>query len=386
MRSKDLQQEILRAFLTGKPTFTRPELAELFHERQPGIVNAVDALKKANFLTEPGRTGKRTGRRAPQLALAPDAWWTAGIDFQFNGSIGVIVDFAGNLRYRAKLPAKKRGTLANCRAELRGLLYLLRDAAGKEWEKVRGVGFADPGIVDVRRGVSLQALHVPGWESARTAEWLRRETQCDAAILPECLVKLSSATRYHATGSGIFYLETGAGIGGAFYQDGRFFTGDTGSAMEIGHLIVEPGGTLCHCGNRGCLETVAGTAGLRQRLADAIAHGVDTKLSVENFSIAELAKCLECDKTARVIATECVEKIACALGTVVTLLNPAEIIIGGELTALGDFLIHALKRNLKLNTLAGATEKLKLSFLRGDDHNTACEVARLMRDRLVNRE
>src|ERR1700750_1813415 len=71
----------------------------------------------------------------------------------------------------------------------------------------------------------------------------------------------------------LIYLKVSSGIGAGLILNGRLYRGSGGLAGELGHVLVDPHGVVCRCGNRGCLETVAGTGALIDRLRPT--HGDD---------------------------------------------------------------------------------------------------------------
>ena len=364
---------------------TRPELVNITGVRAASVFEAVDALKREGILYEPERTGRRTGRKAPILRLNPDHFWCAGIDFQVRRTVGTVVDLAGDIRCRAELPALERGSLTACRNEIRAVLRQLREEAGGNWDRVRGIGFADPGLVDVKKGLSIRAVNVPGWENARTGDWLSRENEVPAGIWPEGLVK--TFMEYQVRGSdmhgSLFHLGMDDGIGGGFIKDGECFIGDTNQAMEIGHIVIDPDGPLCQCGNRGCLEALAGETGIRRRIHEVISSGVDTVLNLEQFSLQYFTECAKHDKAAHIIASEVSDSIGRALAVAVALLNPSVIVLSGELTRLGDLLLESIHRVLNLSCFSGTVRDLKLEFSRLEKYDTARGAAILMRNQLL---
>ena len=384
MKIENLRSVILNSALRyGK--ITRPELVELTGSRAASVFEAVDQLKREGILCEPERTGKRTGRKAPQLKLDPEYGWTAGIDFQVRQTIGTVVDLSGEIRFAEEFPALERGSLSACRNEVRAVLRKLRERAGADWGKVKGIGFADPGLVDVRKGLSIRAVNVPGWEDARTGEWLTREYQVPAGVWPEGMVKtfMEYLVRGREMHGSLFHLGMDDGIGGGFIKDDECFIGDTNQAMEIGHIVIDPSGPLCQCGNRGCLEAMAGETGIRRRIHEVISGGVDTVLNLEKFSLRSFTECAKHDKAARIIASEVSESIGRALAVAVTLLNPSVIVLSGELTGLGELLREPVLRILNLNCFPGTVKDLKLEFSRLDKYDTSRGAALLMRNRLL---
>ena len=386
MKKVNLRSVILDLVLQ-RGAITRPELAEETGVRAASIIETVDGLKQEGILCEPARMGKRTGRKAPQLRLNPDHFYTVGIDFQVRKTLAALVDLAGNALYAAELPALERGTLSACRNEVRAVLRQLRDQAGAEWDRVKGIGFSDPGLVDVQKGMSIRAVNVPGWENARTGEWLTGENGIPASVWPECTVKtfMEYLVRSPGMHGSLFHLGMDDGIGGGFIKDGECFIGDTNQAMEIGHIVIDPAGPLCQCGNRGCLEALAGETGIRRRIYEAINSGVDTVLNLESFSLHDFTECAKHDKAAHIIASEVSESIGRALAVAVTLLNPSVIVLSGELTGLGDLLLESIRRVLSLSCFTGAVRNLKLEFSRLEKTDAARGAAILMRNRLLRR-
>ena len=383
MKRSIFRSEILK-ILMRCGEITRPELVEQTGIRAATVFEAVDFLKREGIISEPARNGKRTGRRAPKLVFSPDHFWTVGIDFQVKRTIGTVIDLSGESRLAEEFPAGDRKSLAACRNEILAILCRLREKAGSDWSRVRGIGLADPGLVDVERGVSIRAVNVPGWENVRTGEWLAGETGA-AGVWPEGMVKtfMEYLVRGREMRGSLFHLGMDDGIGGGFIKNCECFIGDTHQAMEIGHIVIDPDGPLCQCGNRGCLEALAGENGIRRRIQEAIINGVDTTLNLENFSLRGFAECAKSDKAAHIIASEVSDSIGRALAVVVALLNPSVIVLSGELTGLDQLLLDSIRRVLNLSCFPGAVQNLKLEFSRLDKLDTARGAAILMRNRLL---
>jgi glucokinase len=385
MRKKGhLDSEIIRIFLMHA-SVSRPELIRETGARPATLLKAIDGLKAEGLLVEPDRAGVRTGRRAPLLHLNGDYQWTLGIDFQADKIIGAIVDFKGELIDCVEKPAQRRGSPAACCEEIRDVIELLKKQNVENWHLVKGIGFADPGLVDGENGISLRAVNIPGWENVKTGKWLSTEFRLPAGMWPECLVRthMEYRTRLAAPPESLFHISLGDGVGGGFIRQGEPFTGANNRAMEIGHVIVAPDGPLCQCGNRGCLEALAGINGIRRKVEEVIAGGVDTELTLEGFSLEKFVECSRRDKAARIIAGELCDNIGKALAVVVTLLNPSVIVLGGETAGLGEFLEREIRRVLNFSCFAGSVKGLKIEFSSLPPTATALGAALLMRDKLI---
>ncbi|MBE6384825.1 MAG: ROK family protein [Lentisphaerae bacterium] len=381
-RKEELRRRILKyILLRGKAT--RPELVEYTGVRAATVFDVIAELKLRGFLVEPGRRGKKTGRKAPNLALHGAAGYWLGVDFRQECSAGVIIDGCGEVICREELSCARRD-LNDCRREIGELVRRLRKKAGKEWELVSGIGFADPGVVDPNNAVSRKAVNIPGWENAATGEWLKGEFHLPVGIWPETMIKtrMEYMLRMPEVPESIFLLTLDEGVGGGFISNGELFAGSSGCGMEIGHLVIDPAGPVCKCGNRGCVEALVGEAGIRSKMEQAVRSGMQSSIDMEHFTLTDFLNAVCSDKAARIVADQVCKNIGQALSAVVTLLNPAMIVFGGRLSKLDSLLLTGVRRVLELNCFAGALQDLKLELARSDEYDTARGAALRMRDKL----
>jgi len=383
-RCESLQKLILRRLLLYGRT-TRPELVALTGSRAATVFEAIDALKASGLVIEPERRGKKTGRRAPELECNRKCARFLGVELRADGVTGVVTDSCGDTleQYEAR-PAVPRRNLDDTRGEIARCIAELRRRIGGDWQLLKGVGFADPGTVDVGRGISLHAADIPGWENFAAAEWLAGECGVPAGVWPGRMVKtrMEYVSRLPDTPESLFLLVTDGGIGGGFIKDGSLFVGSTFQAMEIGHIVIDRNGPPCSCGSRGCLEAVVGTQGILEMVRAARRNGIDTELCEADFSIRRFVECSHRDKAARIIAGKVAESIGEALASAVAILNPATIVMSGELTGIGDLLLEAVRRSLEVNCLAGAVRRLKLEISTLEPGDTARGAAMMIRDRV----
>jgi len=133
-------------------------------------------------------------------------------------------------------------------------------------------------------------------------------------------------------------LTLGTGVGGAVVTEGQLLVGGFGAGAELGHIIIEPGGRLCGCGNRGCLEQYAsGTALVRE---------ARERLGRDDVSSSELMELFQAGSPE---AFDALEAIAQALGqgiaSLVAVTDPDIIVIGGGVAAAGDVLTESITRH-----------------------------------------
>jgi glucokinase len=217
------------------------------------------------------------------------------------------------------------------------LIEELRGRAGSA--TVVGVGVAAPGIIDERLGIARAAVNL-GWRDLPL-----RDRLAGAAGLPVALGHdvrtggLAEFTVGAATGvRNAMFVPIGTGIAAAVLVDGHRLDAD-GYAGEIGHVVVDPGGQVCGCGTRGCLETVASAAFIARNYAERSGRPV-TRAS----DVAEAV--VNGDEDAAAVWARAVEGLATAITTAITLLSPEVIAIGGGLSESGDTLLTPLRAAL----------------------------------------
>jgi glucokinase len=209
-------------------------------------------------------------------------------------------------------------------------------AAGRE---LRAIGVSAPGPLDVERGVVTKAPNLPGWVNIPLQDRIR-----DLSSLPAWIENDANAgaVAEHRVGAGrgsrhMVLVAVGTGVGGGLIFDGRLYRGASGGAGEVGHMIVDPGGTLCGCGRAGCLEAVASGRALDRAAAQIAAAEPDGTLAriVREEGEGPDARVLDlASKRGDMASVEAVKRAGAFLGAgltnLVNVLNPDAIVMGGS--------------------------------------------------------
>jgi glucokinase len=247
----------------------------------------------------------------------------------------------GSILARAVLPTPADDMAAT----LRTILEAARAVLSPD---VRSVGIAAAGLVEWPTGVLRFAPNL-AWRDAPLVEHLR-----DALELPVLADNDNTAAAWgeFRFGAGRDYrhmvlVGVGTGIGGGIVADGALFRGAHGFAAEIGHIIVEPDGPLCGCGNRGCWEQMAaGRAIDRMGREEARGHegSVLRRLAggdpdaVTGGLVTEAAR--EGDEAARRILAEAGRRLGEGIAGLVNVLDPQVVVVGGGAIVAGDLLLE----------------------------------------------
>src|SRR5205085_9280717 len=170
---------------------------------------------------------------------------------------------------------------------------------------------------------------LPGWVGVSAAEEMRRRLTLPITVDNDANLAALAEAAFGAgrEASDLVYLMISSGIGAGLVLNGRLYRGADGLAGELGHVLVRPGGVVCRCGNRGCLETVVGTDALAATLMAE--HG-----PLDGRQIARLA--LRGDTACRSAIAEAGCALGTAAATLVNVLNPELLIVGGDLAGAGE--------------------------------------------------
>jgi predicted NBD/HSP70 family sugar kinase len=235
---------------------TRAELARLTSLTPQTVSNIASELELAGIISShlPRRVGGR-GQPATPLTLNPDSAYSIGIHLDHQSLLVVLVDLTGNVRFRRLLLVQKPQPEPTLQAILQ-ILQEMRQDIKIDWHKMLGIGIVMPGPFGVEGISSLGPTTLHGWDnidvearlSAATGWPVRLENDATVAAIGE---------RFHGVAkqlNSFVYLYIGTGLGAGIFTDGRIYTGHAHNAGEIGHMVVQPGGRACYCGNHGCLE------------------------------------------------------------------------------------------------------------------------------------
>lgn len=234
--------------------------------------------------------------------------------------------------------------------------------------RLKGIGIGTPGQVISDQGIVQNAVNM-GWERVNLVEEIRSRLTVDLPVWIQKDANASALGEYYygaARGCEDFiYLSVGSGLGGGVMAGGRLVTGSTWNAAEVGHLSLDPEGSLCACGVRGCAETVVSGPGLVAVTRQALASEGRPPSHLPEDETLTPARILEAAREGDPIAVEAFRKVGSALGIVasaaVALLNPGRIILGGGLgVAAFDLFLPPLQYELERRTLKGSLQDLQI--------------------------
>ncbi len=275
----------------------------------------------------------------------------------------------GRILHYAEIKTRTGRQTRDCVDELMRVVEEVRRTLPPNHSKLCGIGVCLPGAVNTSRGVVPQSPNLPGWKGLPLAKMLGGRFK-----LPVCMVNDANAAAIGemlfgaAKGSKNFiYVTVSTGVGGGIVINGRLLEGSSFVAGEVGHTTVVPGGDLCNCGKRGCLEAYTSGTSIERYVAKKIRETnyqalekfrFEGRLSARELSAAARQK----DPLALAAFGRAGRYLGIGLANVLNTVNPSLAVLGGGVIQSAPPLFWAeLKKNLRKEAWSEALHGFRMS-------------------------
>ncbi|MQS76514.1 ROK family glucokinase [Lactobacillus halodurans] len=240
---------------------------------------------------------------------------------------------------------------------------------GMTSDQFDGIGLGSPGTIDHAKGTIKGAYNLNWTNEVYPVRDIEKGTGLPVTIENDANVA-ALGEKWQGAGNNaddVVFVTLGTGVGGGIIANGKLIQGANGAAGEIGHVTVDPNGFMCTCGKRGCLETIASATGIVRVARDrASEYAGDSKLKamlddgqdISAKDVFDLAK--EDDDLALIVVNYVCESLGFVLGNIANTLNPKYIVIGGGVSAAGDFLLNKVDKAMRKKEFATIKDSTKL--------------------------
>lgn len=300
----------------------------------------VGELLEDGLVEEIGRGPVKIGRPSTLVGVKADARFTVCADLSdstvFRAS---VFDLRGGVVRRSETPiSSSTGAYAVRRVE-----EVIAESVAAAPGPLLGIGIGTPGVVTVG-GVVVEADNL-GWFNVDLAERLSRRFALPVSVANDANAAALAEYSYAGTTQNLMAIMVGRGLGAGLIINGQQHYGESETAGEIGHVVVDVEGPQCRCGNRGCLETFVSPSRIEEALADGDAAALEaagrhlgtvlatavSMLDVHDVVVAGAAPLWEED-LCRVAALELSSRTLSRLSEAVTV-RPSK--LGGDVVLLG---------------------------------------------------
>ncbi|MNI37501.1 Glucokinase [compost metagenome] len=233
---------------------------------------------------------------------------------------------------------------------------------------LKGIGIGIPGPVDFSQGIPISPPIMPGWDQYPIREFWSKYYKCPCYVDND--VNIMALGEYAKGLSfdtpNMIFVKIGTGIGSGIIYDGRLYRGSTGSAGDIGHFDLGSD-VMCWCGNKGCLEAVAGGKAILVKAKEYAESGQSEYLLTclqdhEELILDDIRVGLQkLDPSSIEIVRASGTLIGRVIASIVNYSNPSRIVLGGKVSEFGDILLAAIRQSVYQRSLPLATRHLLIN-------------------------
>ena len=329
----------------------------------------VAGLLEQGLLETTGQLIATGGRRAGTLRLSRGIGVLIGVAMGATGlEVGVLSPDL-TLRAHHSEPAAGRDgpavVMSRGRARIR---ELLRQSA-LESRDVISIGIGVPGPVDFGSGQLVNPPLMPEWDAYSIRDDLRADHRAPVFVDNDVnLMALGELWRMQRSLQNFLVIKVGTGIGCGIVCHGEVYRGANGSAGDVGHICVDPAGPRCHCGNLGCVETMAAGPAVARAATDAATSGQSQLLRrmLEQAGTLRLQDVAQASRAGDVAANAILQRAGALIGqmlaSVVNFYNPSHVFIGGGIQRVGPLFLAAVRQSVYHRSLALSTRHLDIQY------------------------
>lgn len=278
-----------------------------------------------------------------------------------------LIDRSGKILAQSKLP-----TLAdeNPKAVIGQIVKSIQEVLPHaHGAAIAGIGIGSPGLIQNPGGIVKSPPNMKNWDVVPLADEIskvfsmRVEVDNDANVAAVAEAKFGAGKEY----PDFLFIIWGTGVGGGIIMNNQIYRGLTGGAGEIGHISINYDGLLCNCGTKGCVEAYVGQKYLSKRTVEKLQSHPESKIlalvggDVEKISPVYISKAAEAgDPLANDILVEAGTLLGVMIGGVMNTLDFRVTVIGGGVSAVGDFVYRAIHASVLQNVQKPLRDGIKI--------------------------
>jgi predicted NBD/HSP70 family sugar kinase len=345
--------DLLDLIRSGEAT-TRAELASSTGLARSTISQRIEQLADRHLVVEVGEARSTGGRPPSILGFNVEAGVVLAADLGATHSRLAVADLGGTAlaetRFDIDIADGPEIVLSWASATFEELLA----ESGRSASDVIGVGIGVPGPVEFAEGRAVNPPIMPGWDGYDIRERFVDTYRCPVLVDNDVnIMALGEHWVLDDAPDDFVFIKIGTGIGSGLILGGTLHRGARGTAGDIGHVQVSGVEDVCRCGNVGCLESAASGSALARILA-AQGHG-----TINGRDVVALVRSGHPDAVHAV--REAGRVIGTVLAAVVNMLNPAVIVIGGDVAEAGEHLMAGIREVVYQRSTALSTSELLIT-------------------------
>jgi glucokinase len=275
-----------------------------------------------------------------------------GIDVGGTSAGIAVVDEHGSMLAKDSIPTGMTPPFQTIVAALAERSAQLVKIAGLDGDAIQSVGIGVPSTIDPKTGHVVFANNL-NWRDLDLVSECQKYWQVPIYLENDAdCAAVAESWEGPARGRNVLVITVGTGLGGGLIMNGKIFKGGDNSGFEPGHSVLVHGGERCTCGNAGCAEAYASVTALIRQTREAMRNAPDSLLwqecggdpaGVTGRTAFDAAK--KGDQAAQKTVADYIEYLASSIANLITLFRPELVIIGGGISAEGDYLLKPLRES-----------------------------------------
>ena len=381
---KRINRNLVLNVIKSHGPISRTEIARLSGLSLATVSGITAELIETGLVYATGEGESSGGRRPVLLSLNSEAGFVVGVKLMEHAVTSALTDLDAQVLHHRITPLaapedrwRPEGVLPTVIQAIEATI----SEAGVDRQLVLGIGVGMAGLVDGEAGVCRYSPFF-GWQDVEVAAPI-----ADSLGLPVYLENdvntLTIAEQWFGYGHGVQHfvvVTVGRGIGAGVVVNGQFYRGAMGGAGEFGHITLLESGPPCDCGKQGCLEALASDQAMVRQARAAMALGERTALAeVETLTLeAIVAAAEEGDELARRLLADSGRWLGIGIATLVNILNPQLVIVGGEGVHAGEWRFGSMRKAIGEHSFYGLGRGLQIVIEPSGDRTWARGAASLV--------
>lgn len=351
------QRIITRLIYTGCTTIT--DLSKSMGLSVPTVTKFIDEMCAEGYVKDCGKLETAGGRHPSLYGLNADSGYFIGVDLKNDSVSLALINFKGDvLKMKMKIDFVLENTL-ECVDRLANEIKSFIQSLKVNHSKILNVCIGMSGRVNPEAGYNYTRLNFG--DDQPIAALLTERVGCNVCIDNDSRAMaygefMKQTTQQDKSPKNLIFINVNWGLGMAIIFDGKLYNGMSGFSGEFGHNYGYDNQEICDCGKRGCIETEVSCSALYRKFIDRLKEGENSILmrekSIDEITVDDIISVVERED---VLAIELVEEIGAKLGRhvsdLINIFNPEQVIIGGELSRAGNYLLPPLISAVRRYTL-----------------------------------
>jgi predicted NBD/HSP70 family sugar kinase len=357
-----MNRKLILKLLLQNNICSRAELSKQTGLKQATITNIINDFISWELVTETGMIEGHKGRRSIGIKLSDKKFFVIGVrltrKYFIVGIFTLLGEEIGEGYKELILDTTPKVVINKICNEINKIIK--NDTSSK----FLAVGVAVPGPYNQTKGVIESISGFDGWIEIPIRDRIQQQVNipvvvdhdANAGVVAECSLAINPSL--YGT---VVYIAIGQGIGSGIISNGKLFQGFSGIAGEIGHTCIDLNGLKCECGNKGCLTLYASTMAFVDRIKEK--NKLDRRFTDEEIVFENLIdKVKEKDEYVYEEFKNIMKYLSVGIINVIYSYNPGLIILGDEMSKIGDEIINELKNDISELTTQGIVEQVKIQL------------------------